>query len=376
MAEFSMKRTVEILRERHQQPAYVEMTGGNVATIYAGPRWTQPDGEYTNTRYAVVAGPGLFDSESGHPADTMEFYIGIDDEGLSQHGSLDLMEYVSDEADAETIASTAARLIHERIRVNLLAVAGMANIANDRQQGDPTVKAADLSNDEVMASLRITQETERTTLHSDGKLGVHFYVGFTGWDATPYDSFGRVEEDVEAEDPMAVPVKVIDLTGTTVFTGMLDDSVGLPSGIYGVMTPNGRSLRVRIVRGQSANLTDDQPFVPGHPTVPMPDPAETFVTVNSPDDVDKTHVPIYEGPLESVHTMLSPGTYPAFLPEQDVEVGVRVKDDRTDLVPLAYALPAYKHADLQAWAGRPMTPAAAERVSDALNLLDTIGGER
>ncbi|MFI5736198.1 hypothetical protein ACIA49_39150 [Kribbella sp. NPDC051587] len=34
------------------------------------------------------------------------------------------------------------------------------------------------------------------------------------------------------------------------------------------------------------------------------------VTINDPDDVDGTGVPIYEGPADEAYTLLAAGTYP------------------------------------------------------------------
>lgn len=61
-------------------PAYVEQTGGGVATIYAGqPREDEDRGH----RYPVIAGPGWFEGPDWTEgrADTRELYVGPDDDG-------------------------------------------------------------------------------------------------------------------------------------------------------------------------------------------------------------------------------------------------------------------------------------------------------
>lgn len=59
--------------------AYVEQTGGGCATIYAGAKYTDNEGDQ---RYSAIAGPGTYGWDRrpsyGH---TTEFYIGPDDQG-------------------------------------------------------------------------------------------------------------------------------------------------------------------------------------------------------------------------------------------------------------------------------------------------------
>lgn len=63
--------------------AYVEQTGGGVATIYAGPAYTDAEGDQ---RWSVVAGPGWFEGPGWHAprADLAEFCYGPDDDGESE----------------------------------------------------------------------------------------------------------------------------------------------------------------------------------------------------------------------------------------------------------------------------------------------------
>jgi len=89
------------LGELHGVSAFVEQTGGGVATIYAGPIRRQsaectcprsetltehdaecpvPAGGYA--RYAAIAGPGVYGWGQGpSTADLGDFYIGADDDG-------------------------------------------------------------------------------------------------------------------------------------------------------------------------------------------------------------------------------------------------------------------------------------------------------
>jgi hypothetical protein len=86
-------------------PAYVEQTGGGVATIYAGepsdreePLYVWQDGVRTQTgtqtvkRWPAVAGPGWFEglwTDANARAQTDEFVIGLDDDGESDYTSID-----------------------------------------------------------------------------------------------------------------------------------------------------------------------------------------------------------------------------------------------------------------------------------------------
>jgi hypothetical protein len=109
-------KVTEALREQGI-PAYVEQTGGGVATIYAGesferqePRYVwRPvtgdegpdaivsdgkvrilDGTTTETRYPCIAGPGWFEGawvDANARAHTDEFAIGLDDDGESEYSA-------------------------------------------------------------------------------------------------------------------------------------------------------------------------------------------------------------------------------------------------------------------------------------------------
>lgn len=84
---FDMTRVAELLRTLHGLPsAYVEHTGGGIATIYAGNVHTDGEGE---TRYAALGGPGVYrdrqvDADRAvtyAEGDLRDFYIGADDDG-------------------------------------------------------------------------------------------------------------------------------------------------------------------------------------------------------------------------------------------------------------------------------------------------------
>jgi hypothetical protein len=102
---FSMDEVVRLLRERHGVKARVEDTGGGCATIYAGG--------------LTLAGPGWFEGSSGRvqPAafgscrsfgDVAEFYVGPDDDGVSEPVSFG----VSDR-EVEIAAAIAAQVLQE-----------------------------------------------------------------------------------------------------------------------------------------------------------------------------------------------------------------------------------------------------------------------
>jgi hypothetical protein len=89
-----MHRVCDLLTERGIF-AYVEHTGGNVATIFAGEVYEDEDGE---SRYPAIAGPGRFEGPwwSNPRGETADFYIGPDDDG---EASVDCVPEDSDEVD-------------------------------------------------------------------------------------------------------------------------------------------------------------------------------------------------------------------------------------------------------------------------------------
>lgn len=81
MTEFSMDGVVDALNAAGFK-AYTEQTGGGCATIYAGERYVDGEGD---TRFQILAGPGWFAGEglwTEPRADTDDFYIGPDDDGV------------------------------------------------------------------------------------------------------------------------------------------------------------------------------------------------------------------------------------------------------------------------------------------------------
>lgn len=81
MAEsLNMDTIAQYLRDAGYPNAYVEMTGGGCATIYAGPTFEQPD---YGTRYFLVAGPGSFGNPSYSDAGDFGFSIDLDEQPVS-----------------------------------------------------------------------------------------------------------------------------------------------------------------------------------------------------------------------------------------------------------------------------------------------------
>lgn len=107
MPEFSMDRVVAILKSKGVDNAYVEMTGGNCATIFAGPTFEEPD---YGTRYAAAAGPGTFGWQSDSIGHTDEFAIGTDDYGDGP------VKYVSDQPDVPTEQSAVEEYVAAMIQ--------------------------------------------------------------------------------------------------------------------------------------------------------------------------------------------------------------------------------------------------------------------
>lgn len=78
MAQLDMDKIVSLVNAQGVA-AYVQQTGGGVATIYAGETRTVCGADY----YAVAAGPGLFSGPgwSNPRADNEDFSIGPDNDG-------------------------------------------------------------------------------------------------------------------------------------------------------------------------------------------------------------------------------------------------------------------------------------------------------
>lgn len=82
----NMDEIARILRDVHGIPAVVAMTGGGVATIYAGATHTDEDGD---ERWSVIAGPGRFaDPDVGFSVGYLaDFYVGPDDATGGDHAT-------------------------------------------------------------------------------------------------------------------------------------------------------------------------------------------------------------------------------------------------------------------------------------------------
>lgn len=105
--EFNMDELVRLIEQRGVK-AYVEMTGGNCATIYIGDTLPKVecsccDGEH----YALVAGPGNFGwGKRPSTAYWDEFCYGPDDHGDEFNAVVHLNEPTSLEALADDMVST------------------------------------------------------------------------------------------------------------------------------------------------------------------------------------------------------------------------------------------------------------------------------
>jgi hypothetical protein len=112
MPDLNMDRVVELLKAKGVDNAYVEQTGGGVATIFAGPTFEEP--EY-GTRYAACAGPGTYGWQSDTPSmgSTEDFCVGADDYGDGP------CKFIHEEPDvpAEQVAAEeyVAQVIYDRV---------------------------------------------------------------------------------------------------------------------------------------------------------------------------------------------------------------------------------------------------------------------
>jgi hypothetical protein len=107
-AEIDMDEVARLVNDVCGVPAYVEMTGGNTATIYAGKSRTE---EGWGERYAAIAGPGCYawaSAESSLGA-ASDFYVGPDDDGSAMIQSVAAMGAFSAAEIAALIVAQATR---------------------------------------------------------------------------------------------------------------------------------------------------------------------------------------------------------------------------------------------------------------------------
>lgn len=78
----NMDTIAQYLRDAGYSNAYVEMTGGGCATIYAGPTFEQPN---YGTRYFLVAGPGSFGDPSWSDAGDFTFSMDLDEQPVTYY---------------------------------------------------------------------------------------------------------------------------------------------------------------------------------------------------------------------------------------------------------------------------------------------------
>lgn len=159
--ELNLDRIVEILVNQHRlDQAYVEQTGGGVATIYAGP--TRPDPEDPSARrFAAVAGPGSYGW--GHRASVAsldEFYVGPDDQGEADAIDVATVGAVTEEQVAALIAAQARRADPTQpVDADELTALGLdpsgrslpADMSRDREELSAWVAAANESNRRLIA---------------------------------------------------------------------------------------------------------------------------------------------------------------------------------------------------------------------------------
>lgn len=109
MTEFNLDRVAGELNSRGIA-AEVDQTGGGTATLFAGERFFDNDGE---PRWMIMAGPGYFDEHGVAFTDTTEFAVSKDDGGTDT----DVVD-LGDLADQhpKTIEDMATIVIAFRIR--------------------------------------------------------------------------------------------------------------------------------------------------------------------------------------------------------------------------------------------------------------------
>lgn len=86
-ATFSLDAVVAALHKKGI-PAYVDMTGGGCATIFAGGKHVVLDGTEERIDWDVAAGPGTYSHVADSTASLEEFSVGPNDEGASECESL------------------------------------------------------------------------------------------------------------------------------------------------------------------------------------------------------------------------------------------------------------------------------------------------
>lgn len=125
---------VRYLHEEHRlEDAYVEQTGGGVATIYAGLSWEDPA---IGTRWSAIAGPGSFSYTAHSTADLAEFYVGPDDQGESEPLAAADLGITTEEQAARLIAAQ-AQSPNDVLGVDAVEALGLDGTGRGLPAGDP-----------------------------------------------------------------------------------------------------------------------------------------------------------------------------------------------------------------------------------------------
>jgi hypothetical protein len=107
MAELDMEKIVSLVKAQGV-PAFVQQTGGGVATIYAGATRAEGEDEY----FAVAAGPGWFSGPRWSEArgDDEDFCVGPDNDGSAPNDAYTTCKGMDEPVIAAEIVRRATNL--------------------------------------------------------------------------------------------------------------------------------------------------------------------------------------------------------------------------------------------------------------------------
>lgn len=118
--DVDMEEVARLLVQRGIPDAYVEQTGGNTATIVAGPGLVTFEGE---PRWAMMAGPGIFlgphwTIARGHLDD---FAVGADDDGDDRSACVEVPNNATDEQIVDLCMARMVTVYADRVAAALAA---------------------------------------------------------------------------------------------------------------------------------------------------------------------------------------------------------------------------------------------------------------
>jgi hypothetical protein len=212
-AEIDMTEAARVVRELYGVPCEVVMTGGNVATIYAGTTYVDSTG---GERHACIAGPGRYGWDGVHSTGAAsEFSVGADDDGetwppsVAQVGAWTTYEIAALIAAQATRSDVTSSLSAEEL--DALGFDGSQHYRRDAETLTPDLYAAQV----LSAILSDVAAGIVPAAQVASFVDLHDHV-----DANEY----LIDAEVPFDDDLPLPLDV-RLVLTNLVTGIVDHAI-------------------------------------------------------------------------------------------------------------------------------------------------------